>query len=98
MRSTSRTRKLTITLLGTTALAATLLAAGCSWNEAICRGDEYPVAAVGSTGRDCVPEDQEPPAGYVRFPDGKVPKHVGDEWDEYWKTHVIDETGAIVEV
>nr|BFE72877.1 hypothetical protein GCM10020092_061780 [Actinoplanes digitatis] len=36
--------------------------------------------------------------GYVRFPEGKVPEHVGDEWDEYWNTHMIDKTGAIVEV
>ncbi|MET8154412.1 SCO0607 family lipoprotein [Actinoplanes sp. NPDC049668] len=98
MRSRSRTRILTMTLLGAAALAAALAAAGCSFNEAICRGGEYPVTAVGTTGRDCVAEDREPPAGYVRFPEGKVPEHVGDEWDEYWKTHMIDETGAVVEV
>ncbi|MBB4763696.1 SCO0607 family lipoprotein [Amorphoplanes digitatis] len=99
MRSTSRTRTrtLTTTLLGATALAATLLTAGCL-SDAICGGGQYPVTAVGTTGRDCVPEGHEPPAGYVRFPEGKVPEHVGDEWDEYWNTHMIDKTGAIVEV
>jgi hypothetical protein len=96
MRKTSRTRLLTTTMITATVLAATLAAGGCSLNEAICGGDQYPVAAVGSTGRDCVPKGEEPPAGYVRFPAGKVPKHVGDEWDEYWNTHMIDKTGAVV--
>ncbi|AGZ41872.1 SCO0607 family lipoprotein [Actinoplanes friuliensis] len=97
MRTTNRTRALTLTLLAAAAVAAALLTAGCSLNEAICSSDHYPVAAVGSTGRDCVPDGQEPPAGYVRFPEGKVPEHVGDEWDLYWNTHMIDKAGAIVE-
>jgi hypothetical protein len=95
MREKSRTRALT-TMLGATTLAVALLTAGCSLNEKVCGGDSYPVAAVGTTGRDCVRQGEEPPAGYVRYPEGKVPKHVGDEWDEYWDTHVIDESGAVV--
>jgi hypothetical protein len=83
-----------------TALAATLglglLTAGCV-DDAICRSDWYPVKQVGSqTGRDCVPEGQEPPAGYVRYPEGKVPKRVGDKWDAYWSTVVVDEQGNVV--
>jgi hypothetical protein len=96
MRTRIRTRGLATMMLGATALAATMAAGGCSWNESICGGGQYPVSAVGSTGRDCAPEGEEPPAGYVRYPEGKVPKHVGDEWDVYWDTHIIDETGAIV--
>ncbi|MGK5682191.1 SCO0607 family lipoprotein [Actinoplanes sp. URMC 104] len=78
-------------------LTATLaggLAGGCSLREAICGSGEYPVAAVDSlTGRACVPEGEEPPVGYVRFPAGKEPRHVDDEWDKYWSKHKLDEHG-----
>jgi hypothetical protein len=87
------------TRTGTTlaaALTATLLTAGCG-QDAICGSDSYPVKAVGTTtGQDCVPEGQEPPAGYVRYPDGKVPQRVGDKWDEYWSKVVVDDKGAVV--
>jgi hypothetical protein len=98
MRTSGRTPALTTTILATAALAATLLTAGCWYSEAICRGGEYPVAAVGSTGRACAGEGQEPPAGYVRYPAGQEPRKVGDEWDRYWQTHVIDESGTVVAV
>jgi hypothetical protein len=65
--------------------------AGCSFQEAICSSGEYPVAAVRDTGRACVRKGQAPPAGWVRFPQGKVPAHVGDRWDRYWKVHMLDE-------
>ncbi|RSM58125.1 hypothetical protein DMB66_31030 [Actinoplanes sp. ATCC 53533] len=88
------------TLTGMTlaaALAATLLTGGCSFADAICGSDDYPVKAVGTTtGQDCVPKGQEPPAGYVRYPKGKVPEHVGDKWDEYWSEVVVDEKGNVV--
>ena len=78
------------------ALGVTLLSAGCA-EDAICGSGDYPVKAVGTeTGQDCVPEGQEPPAGYVRYPEGKVPERVGDKWDEYWSTVVVDEKGAVV--
>lgn len=84
------------TLLVLATAAAALSVAGCS-SDAICRSGEYPVKAVGNTtGAACVADDQEPPAGYVRYPEGKVPQHVGDKWDEYWSTVVVDEQGAIV--
>jgi hypothetical protein len=70
---------------------------GCTIRDHVCRGGEYPVKQVGSTtGQTCVPDDQDPPAGYVRYPDGKVPKYVDDEWDRYWKKVVVDENGKIV--
>jgi hypothetical protein len=84
-------------VLLTVALTASLLSTGCA-DQAICRNGEYPVTAVGSTGRACVPGDQEPPAGYVRFPAGQEPKRTGDKWDEYWTTHMIDKSGAAVAV
>ena len=80
-----------------TAVTAIMLATGCSFQDRICGSDQYPVKAVGTTtGRTCVPNGQEPPAGYVRYPDGKVPEHVDDEWDKYWRTVVVDEHGNIV--
>ncbi|BCB91740.1 SCO0607 family lipoprotein [Phytohabitans suffuscus] len=77
-------------------LPAALLA-GCGFRDAICGSDQYPVLQVGGTGRQCVSESDGPPAGWTRFPAGKEPKHVDDEWDVYWRTHTIDESGEIVE-
>jgi hypothetical protein len=77
--------------------AAAVLLSGCSLQEASCAGGEYPVLSVGSTGSACVPDGEEPPEGYVRYPEGKVPEYVGDKWDTYWSTHTIDEKGNIVE-
>ncbi|MFI1397582.1 SCO0607 family lipoprotein [Streptomyces sp. NPDC020681] len=74
-----------------------LLATGCSMQDAVCGGGEYPVKAVGNTtGRTCVPDGEEPPDGYVRYPEGKVPEHVDDKWDKYWSEVVVDENGDIV--
>ncbi|MEV6182407.1 hypothetical protein [Streptomyces sp. NPDC052015] len=83
-----------LALAGLTAVLLT----GCSIEEASCGGGEYPVLAVGSTGSACVPDGEQPPAGYARYPEGKVPEHVGDKWDEYWSTHTLDEKGDIIEV
>ncbi len=75
------------------ALAAGLTG-GCSIRQSICRSGEYPVAAVDSlTGRACVADGEQPPTGYVRFPEGQEPKHVDDKWDVYWRDHKLDETG-----
>jgi hypothetical protein len=83
----------TMSVLVVAGVAGLALAGGCGFHEAICASGEYPVAAVGSTGRACVTNGQEPPAGYVRFPSGKVPKYVDDQWDRYWDEHVLDENG-----
>ncbi|MFE3824685.1 SCO0607 family lipoprotein [Streptomyces sp. NPDC059092] len=80
------------------ACAAVAALTGCSMEDATCGGGEYPVMTVGSTGSACVPEDEDPPKGYVRYPEGKVPEHVGDKWDVYWQTHTVDESGKIIEV
>jgi hypothetical protein len=96
MRTRRRTSDLATAILVAVALTMTLLAAGCWYREAICRGGEYPVTAVGSTGAACAPDGEQPPAGYVRYPPGQEPRYVGDEWDRYWDTHLIDESGAVV--
>ncbi|MYS80649.1 SCO0607 family lipoprotein [Embleya scabrispora] len=70
---------------------------GCSPEHAICGGDEYPVLNVGSTGRACVSNGDEPPKGYIPYPKGKVPEHVGDKWDTYWQSHTVDESGRTIE-
>lgn len=86
--------KRTTRLLTVAAMAAAFLAGGCTIQDAICGGDDYPVKLIGSTtGGDCVPEGEEPPAGYVRYPAGKVPKHVDDEWDKYWSDRALDAQG-----
>src|SRR5262245_45560154 len=81
-----------------TAPTLALLGAGCSIEEHVCRSSQYPVKAVGNrTGRACVPDGEPPPSGYVRYPAGKEPVYVDDEWDRYWRTVVVDRDGNIVE-
>jgi hypothetical protein len=83
------------TALVTVGMAATLLLGGCG-EDAICSGGEYPVQAVGGTGRQCVQNNQPPPSGFARYPPDKTPQHVDDKWDVYWRTHTQDEHGTIV--
>lgn len=84
--------------LATVLAGVVLIASGCSIRERICSSGEYPVKAVGNkTGRTCVPDGQDPPAGYVRYPEGKVPRYVDDTWDQYWRTVVVDEYGNVVD-
>jgi hypothetical protein len=83
--------------LAAACLLAALLVTACTFQDAICGSDEYPVLQVGGTGRQCVAGDAEPPAGWTRFPADQEPKHVDDEWDVYWRTHTIDRSGNVVE-
>ncbi len=82
-------------LIAVLGMAATLLLGGCG-KDAICGGGEYPVQAIAGTGRQCVPDKQDPPTGFARYPSDKMPKHVDDEWDVYWRTHALDDHGNIV--
>ncbi|MFC8507739.1 SCO0607 family lipoprotein [Streptomyces sp. NPDC057411] len=79
--------------------AAVLALAGCGfeYQEDVCSSGEYPVLSVGGTGSACVSDKQEPPAGFVRYPEGKVPQQVGDKWDVYWDTHTLDKDGKIID-
>ncbi|MFC8872511.1 SCO0607 family lipoprotein [Streptomyces sp. NPDC057148] len=97
VRGEQRAARSVIGLALVCATAAAVLT-GCSMNEAICGGGEYPVISVGGTGGACVPNGEEPPGGYTRYPEGKVPEHVDDEWDTYWRTHTVDKDGNIAEV
>ncbi|GAV40048.1 SCO0607 family lipoprotein [Streptomyces acidiscabies] len=82
-------------LLALAGLAGTLLT-GCSIEESICSDGEYPTLAVGDAGSACVANGQEPDKGWARYPEGKVPKKVGDKWDEYWQTRTLDENGKVI--
>ena len=83
-------------IVTSTALLALLSLSGCG-NDAICGSDDYPVKLVGSTtGRACVAKGEQPPAGYVRYPAGQEPRHVGDKWDVYWDDKRLDESGRVV--
>lgn len=78
--------------------AAVVALTGCSgYVEATCGGGEYPVMTVGGTGSACVKDSEAPPKGYTRYPEGKVPKHVDDKWDVYWRTHTLDKNGDIID-
>jgi hypothetical protein len=91
--SPHRTRR-SLSLITAAGLAALLLTGGCTFQDAMCSDGEYPVKAVDSTtGGACVKDGEEPPAGYVRYPAGKVPKHVDDEWDKYWNEHRLNKDG-----
>ncbi|MFG3495972.1 SCO0607 family lipoprotein [Streptomyces sp. NPDC047928] len=77
--------------------ATALLLTGCSIQDRMCGSDSYPVKAVRDTGGDCVANGQEPPEGWVRYPEGKVPEYVGDKWDVYWGDKLLDEKGRLIE-
>jgi hypothetical protein len=78
-------------------VVAALALGGCTFRDAICGSDAYPVLQVGGTGRQCVSKGEEPPAGWARYPAGKEPKHVDDDWDVYWRTHTLDPEGNVVD-
>ncbi|MFK4066372.1 SCO0607 family lipoprotein [Streptomyces sp. NPDC029674] len=84
-----------LALAGATAAA---VLTGCSTEDAICGGGEYPVLRVGSSGSACQPDGEEPPKGYARYPEGKVPEHVGDKWDKYWSDRTLDKNGKIIKL
>ncbi|MFF5497561.1 SCO0607 family lipoprotein [Streptomyces aquilus] len=94
----SQKARIAAVLAGAVAALALTGCAGWEYRENICGGGEYPVLAVGSTGSACVSDEEEPSAGYVRYPEGKVPREVGDKWDVYWETHTLDENGKTVDV
>ncbi|MEU7278361.1 hypothetical protein AB0A69_06150 [Streptomyces sp. NPDC045431] len=82
--------------LALTGAVAALLLTGCAYRERVCPPDHYPVLAVNNSGRDCVPDGEEPPKGWARYPEGKVPEYLNDEWDRYWDDKTLDERGRIV--
>ncbi|WP_041134691.1 SCO0607 family lipoprotein, partial [Streptomyces vietnamensis] len=82
-----RVRFATAALAGAGAVVALTGCAGIEHQEGICGSGEYPAMSVGGTGSACVSDEQKPPVGFVRYPEGKVPQQVGDKWDVYWDTH-----------
>ena len=69
--------RITVVLLGI--MLTALTAGGCALHEHVCRAGEYPVrTSTTDDGLACTPDDEEPPAGYERFPAGEVPEYVDD--------------------
>ncbi|MER5474729.1 hypothetical protein [Streptomyces sp. NPDC002685] len=96
----SRPGRVRVVAVALTSAAAAVALTGCSgfeYQEDICSSGEYPVMTVGATGSACVSDSKEPPAGFVRYPQGKVPKQVDDKWDVYWRTHTLSKDGDIVD-
>lgn len=81
-------------------LAAVVALTGCSleYKEDICSSGEYPVLTMGGTGSACVSDGEKPPTGYTRYPQGKMPQQVDDQWDVYWRTHTLDKDGKVIDV
>ncbi|MER5555043.1 hypothetical protein ABT001_25790 [Streptomyces sp. NPDC002793] len=100
MRTANRLRIPSRSALGLALAGATvaLLTSACSLQDAVCGGDEYPVLRVNSAGSACVADDEEPPKGYARYPEGKVPERVEDKWDTYWSNRTLDENGRTIEI
>ncbi|MFI1002939.1 SCO0607 family lipoprotein [Streptomyces galbus] len=94
---TGTVRAVAAVLASAAALVALTGCAGFEYREHICSDGEYPALNVGTTGSTCVPEGEAPPAGYVKYPRGKVPQEVDDKWDKYWRTHTLDENGRVVD-
>lgn len=93
----NRAHRRSLGALTAVGIVGVCLLAGCSIRERVCSPGEYPVKAVGNTtGSACQPNGEEPPEGYVRYPEGKVPEYVGDKWDNYWRTKIVDSDGNIV--
>ncbi len=70
---------------------------GFECQEDVCGADEYPALSVRGTGSICV-SSKEGPGGFVKYPQGKVPQQVDDEWDLYGDAHTLDEDGKVVDV
>ncbi|MGW0771392.1 SCO0607 family lipoprotein [Streptomyces sp. NPDC002676] len=96
-RRPGRFRDAAAALASAAAVVALAGCAGVEYEEDICSSGEYPVMSVGGTGSACVSDKQEPPAGFVRYPEGKVPQRVDDKWDVYWNTHTVDKDGNIID-
>ncbi len=92
-----KARLIAAALANVAAVVALTGCAGVEYREDICSSAEYPVLSVGGTGSACVSDEQEPPAGFVRYPEGKVPRQVDDKWDVYWNTHTLDKDGNIID-
>ncbi|MEU5282314.1 hypothetical protein AB0G87_38675 [Streptomyces asoensis] len=95
-----RPRGLRFVAAAAASAAAVVVLTGCSgfeYREDVCASGEYPVLSVGGTGSACVSDGKQPPAGFARYPQGKVPQEVGDEWDTYWDAHTLDEDGNVIE-
>ncbi|MGW4516205.1 SCO0607 family lipoprotein [Streptomyces sp. NPDC004393] len=96
VRRLRRLRAAAAALAGSAALVALTGCSSFEFQEDVCSGGEYPVLTVNGSGSACVSDGEQPPAGFVRYPEGKVPRQVDDKWDVYWRTHTLDEDGRVI--
>jgi hypothetical protein len=83
-----------LSLLG----AAALLGCAGPMADHICEVGQYPVKTVGvTTGGACQQDGTPPSAGYVSYPQGEAPQYVGDKWDNFWSSVVVNGRGQIVD-
>jgi hypothetical protein len=76
----------------------TPLMSGCDLlgQEGQCSAGEFPVYATSNpNGGDCVKNGHKIPPGFAAYPEGRVPKYVGDKYDRWplakdypWKDEV----------
>jgi hypothetical protein len=67
------------TLVG--AVVAATLFAGCGYRERICSKGEYPaVARDNTTGRVCVVNGEQPPKRCKKYPRGKTPTFLDEDY------------------
>ncbi|MFF4172316.1 SCO0607 family lipoprotein [Streptomyces sp. NPDC001744] len=88
--------RVVVALAGAASVVPLAGCAGTECREDVCGGGEYPVLSVGGTGSARVPDAEEPPAGFARYPAGKVPRQVGDERDAYGDTPTLDKDGKVL--
>ncbi|MFE9776274.1 SCO0607 family lipoprotein [Streptomyces sp. NPDC005931] len=85
-------------LAGTAAVVALTGCSALKYQEDVCSRGKYPVLQVNGPGGDCVANGDELPAGYTRYPEGKVPQQVNDKWDVYWLTRTLDQDGNVIDL
>ncbi|MGW0999700.1 SCO0607 family lipoprotein [Streptomyces sp. NPDC002520] len=93
-----RFRAVGAALAGTAAVVALTGCSALKYQEDVCSRGKYPVMQVNGPGGDCVANGDEPPAGYARYPEGKVPQQVDDKWDVYWSTRTLDKDGNVIDL
>lgn len=85
-------------MLGVAGVAAAFLATSGPIADHICDTGQYPIKAVGSRiGMACQQDGTQPSAGYVSYPRGEAPQHVGDKWDNFWSGVRVNRQDQIVD-
>lgn len=95
----SRNARRAIWVGGALLAAAGVPGCGWEWQEGMCSEGEFPVYAVSNShGGQCITDGEPVPDGLAAYPPGRVPEHVGDEYDRWplapdypWRDEVAPE-------